>query len=316
MIRLASLALLSLALAFPAHADYPDKPIKVIVPFAAGGGADTLARVIAEALSRKLGQPVLVENKAGGDSTIGSAFVAKSPPDGYTLLFGTNTGMSGAPFLHKNVGYDPMKDFTPVSQLGLFAFFLVVNPEFPPKTLQELVSYVRANPGKVNYASGNSMGIVATAQIARAYNLDMIHVPYKGEAPSMPDLLSNRVQMLFATGFIVPQVKEGKVRAIMAVLDERNAALPDVPTVAEAGFPELALRGWAGLFGPAGMPSDITGRLAKEVNEVLRTPPVQAQLAMQGFVGRGSTPTELSVFTKRQLDLWAAGVKAAGIQPD
>lgn len=315
MKRFWSLVLVA-AFSLPLHAEFPDKPLRIIVPFVAGGGADTLARVIAEALGRRLGQPVVVENKAGGDSTIGSGFVAKSPPDGYTLLFGTNTGMSAAPYFHRNIGYDPVQDFTPISRLGYFAFFLVVNPEVPATSLQELIKYARDHPGKLNYASGNSMGIVATAQLAKAKNLDMIHIPYKGENGALPDLLGNRVQMIFATGFIVPQVKEGKVRAIMAVLDERNAALPDVPTVAESGFPELEIRGWAGLFGPAAMAPDVTARLSKEVNEVLRSRDVQAQLALQGFAGRPSTPAELAILVKKQLDQWAIAVKNAGIQPD
>ena len=295
---------------------YPDKPIRFIVPFAAGGGADALARAVGEGMSRSLRQPVLVENKPGGDATIGSAFVAKAAPDGYTILFGSNTGMSGAPALHRNIGYDPRKDFTPISLLGDFPFFLVVNRELPVNTMRELVAYARANPGKVNYASGNAMGIVATGQIIASEKLEMTHVPYKGEAAAMPDLLSNRVQMLFTTGFIVPHAREGRVRAIAAVNDERNAALPDVPTVSEAGFPELALRGWAAVFGPAGMPAAITARLSAAVNEALRSPTVREQLMQQGFVGRGSTPAELAEITRKQLESWAAAVKAAGIQPN
>src|SRR5689334_9130252 len=205
-----------------ALADWPEKPIRFVVPFAAGGGADALARAVAEGMSKVLGQPVLVDNKPGGDATIGGVFVAKAPADGYTLLFASNTGLSGAPYLHKSVGYDPVRDFTPISMLGMFPYFIVVNNDFPAKTLRELVEYVRANPGKVNYASGNAMGIIATAQLAVAEKLEMVHVPYKGEAPALPDLLSNRVQMTFNTGFIVPQVKDGRVRAVAAMLDERS----------------------------------------------------------------------------------------------
>ncbi|MGZ5573293.1 MAG: Bug family tripartite tricarboxylate transporter substrate binding protein [Usitatibacter sp.] len=299
-----------------ARAEFPDKPIHFIVPFAAGGGADALARAVGGGMAKVLGQPVLIDNKAGGDATIGSAHVAKSAPDGYTILFGSNTGMSGAPALHRNIGYDPVKDFTPVSMIGMFPYFLVVNRELPVKTLRELVDYARAHPGTLNYASGNAMGIVATGQLVAAEKLEMTHVPYKGEAPAMPDLLSNRVQMIFNTGFIVPYVRDGRVRAIVAALDERNDALPDVPTMAEAGFPYIAVRGWAAVFGPAGMPRDVTAKLSAAVNESLRMKEVQDQLALQGFPGKGSTPAELAEFTKAQLQSWAAGVKAAGIQPD
>ena len=314
---LARAVLLAASLAMvPAHAQYPDKPIRFIVPFAPGGGADALARAVAEGMTRSLGQPVVVENKAGGDATIGSLFVAKSPPDGYTILFGSNTGLSGAPWLHKNIGYDPVADFTPISMIGLFPYFLVVNNDLPVKSLRELVTYARANPGKLNYATGNAMGIIATGQLIAMEKLEMTHVPYKGEAPAMPDLLSNRVQMIFTTGFIVPHVKEGRVRAIAAMLDERNDALPDVPTVAEAGFPMLAVRGWAAVFGPAGLPREVTAKLSRAVNESLRLERVKQQLALQGFPGKGSTPQELSEFTRAQLQSWGDAVKAAGIKPD
>lgn len=317
--RLARAVLLLLAFtlgASGARADYPDKPIRFVVPFAAGGGADALARAVAEGMSRTLGQPVLIDNKAGGDATIGSAFVAKSAPDGYTILFASNTGFSGAPFLHRNIGYDPARDFTPISMVGMFPYFLTVNNDFPAKTLSELVAYVRAHPGKVNYASGNAMGIIATAQLAAAEKLDMVHVPYKGEAPAMPDLLSDRVQMIFNTGFIVPHVKDGRVRAIVAMLDERNDALPDVPTVAEAGYPGLAVRGWAAVVAPAGLPRDIQMKLSRAVNESLAMDGTRKLLAVQGFPGKGSTPQELGDFIRAQLVSWGAAVKAAGIQPD
>lgn len=300
----------------PARADYPDKPIHFVVPFPAGGGADALARALADGMSKVLRKTVLIDNKAGGDATIGSAFVAHAPPDGYTILFGSNTGLSGAPALHRNIGYDPVADFTPISMIGIFPYFLVVNPQLPVRSVRELVDYARAHPGQLNYASGNAMGIVAIGQLVAARNLRMVHVPYKGEAPAMPDLLGNRVQMIFSTGFIIPHVREGRVRAIAAALDERNAALPDVPTVVEAGFPEMSVRGWAGVFGPPGLPRDVVDKLSNAVNEALRMKSVQDQLATQGFPGRGSTPEELAEFTRAQLQSWAAGVKAAGITPD
>ena len=299
-----------------ASAEYPDKPIRFVVPFAAGGGADALARAVADGMSKVLGQPVIVDDRPGGDATIGGIYVARSAPDGYTILFASNTGFSGAPFLHRNVGYDPVKDFTPISMLGMFPYFIVVNNEVPAKTLRELVEYARANPGKVNYASGNAMGIIATAQLAAAEKLQMVHVPYKGEAPAMPDLLGNRVQMIFNTGFIVPHVKEGRVRALAAMMDERNEALPDVPTVAEAGFPNLAVRGWASVVGPAGLPRDIQVKLSNAVNESLRMESTKKQLAVQGFPGKGSTPEALGEFIVAQLQSWGAAVKAAGIEPD
>jgi len=304
------------AVATIAHAEYPEKPIHLIVPFAAGGGADALARAVGEGMARVLKQPVLIENKGGGDATIGTAQVAKAAPDGYTLGFGSNTGLSGAPYLHRDIGYDPLRDFTPISMFGTFPYFITASNDFPPRTLREFVDYARAHPGEVNYASGNAMGIIATAQLAALHHLQMTHVPYKGEAPAMPDLLSNRVQVIFTTGFIIPHAKEGRVRLLAAMNDERNPQVPDVPTVAEAGFPELSVRGWAGLVGPAGLSREITAKLSSAVNEALRTREVQEQLALQGFPGKGSTPAEMARILREQYASWGAAVKAAGIRPD
>ena len=295
---------------------FPDRTIRLIVPFAPAGGADATARIIAEQLGRALGQAVVVENKPGADSTIGADYVAKSAPDGYTLLFGTNTAMSGAPALRKNLPYDPVRDFTHISLIGRFSYFLVTSNDFGPRTLKDLVAYARAHPGKVNYATGNAMGIVATAQLMTSEKIDMVHVPYKGEAPALVDLMTDRVQVMFTTGYIIPHVKDNKVRAIATVLDERGSALPEVPTVAESGYPQISIRAWAGLFGPAHMPRDVTQRLSKELTAVMQLPGVREQLAVQGFAGQGSTPEELAEITREQVQLWGRAVREAGIKPE
>jgi len=299
-----------------AHAEFPDKPIHFVVPFAPGGGADALARAVGQGMSAYLKQPVIVDNKPGGDATIASVYVKSAAADGYTILFGSNTGFSGAPALHKDIGYDPVRDFTPISMMGLFPYFLAVNNDVPARNLREFVDYARANPGKLNYASGNAMGIVGTGQIAAAEKLTMTHVPYKGEAPAMLDLLSNRVQALFATNFVIPYAKDGRVRVIVAAMDERHEGLPDVATVAESGFGYLAIRGWAGIFAPAGLASDVQMKLNAAVNASLAMQSTKDALALQGFPGKGSTPQELAEFTKAQLASWAAGAKAAGIEPE
>jgi len=200
--------------------------------------------------------------------------------------------------------------------MGMFPYFLVANRDLPVKNLRDLVDYARAHPSELNYASGNAMGIIGMGQLIAAEKLKMTHVPYKGEAPAMSDLLSNRVQMIFTTGFIVPYVKDGRVKAIAAALDQRNDALPDVPTVAESGFGYLSIRGWAGVFGPAGLPRDIQMKLNAAVNESLKMQSTKDALALQGFPGKGSTPQELAEVTKAQLQSWAAGAKAAGIEPE
>jgi tripartite-type tricarboxylate transporter receptor subunit TctC len=311
--RLWAVAALAAAMA---HAEFPDKPIHFVVPFAPGGGADALARAVARGMAEYLKQPVVVDNKPGGDATIAGVYVKGSQPDGYTILFGSNTGFSGAPALHKDIGYDPVRDFTPISMMGLFPYFLAVNKDVPARTLRELVDYARANPGKLNYASGNAMGIVGTGQIAAVEKLTMTHVPYKGEAPAMLDLLSGRVQMLFSTNFIIPYAKDGRVRVVVAAMDDRHEALPDVPTVGESGFGYLAIRGWAAIFGPAGLSRDVQMRLNAAVIASLAMQSTKEALALQGFPGKGSTPQELAEFTKAQLASWAAGAKAAGIQPE
>ncbi|HXF79474.1 MAG TPA: tripartite tricarboxylate transporter substrate binding protein [Usitatibacter sp.] len=304
------------AAAAVAHAEFPEKPVHFVVPFAPGGGADSLARAVGEGMSRYLGQPVVVDNKPGGDATIASAFVKAAAPDGYTILFGSNTGFSGAPALHRNIGYDPVRDFTPISMMGMFPYFLTVNKDVPARNLRELVDYARAHPGELNYASGNAMGIVGTGQLIAAEKLQMTHVPYKGEAPAMLDLLSNRVQMIFTTNFIIPYAKDGRVRVLAAAMDERHDSLPEVPTMAEAGFGYLAIRGWAAVFAPAGLPRDIQAKLNAAVVESLKMQSTRDALALQGFPGKGSTPQELGEFTRAQLQSWAAGAKAAGIQPE
>jgi len=314
--RIAALVVVLAVVAYPARAEFPDKPIHFVVPFAAGGGADALARAVGDGMSRYLKQPVIIDNKPGGDAIIASMYVKAQPPDGYTILYGSNTGFSGAPALHKTIGYDPLKDFTPISMMGMFPYFLVANRDLPVKNLRDLVDYARAHPSELNYASGNAMGIIGMGQLIAAEKLKMTHVPYKGEAPAMSDLLSNRVQMIFTTGFIVPYVKDGRVKAIAAALDQRNDALPDVPTVAESGFGYLSIRGWAGVFGPAGLPRDIQMKLNAAVNESLKMQSTKDALALQGFPGKGSTPQELAEVTKAQLQSWAAGAKAAGIEPE
>jgi tripartite-type tricarboxylate transporter receptor subunit TctC len=299
-----------------AAAGYPDHAIRLIVPFAPGGGADATARIVAEHLGHALHNPVVVESRAGGDGIIGADYVARSAPDGYTLFFGTNTAMSGAPALHRNVPYDPLRDFTPVSLIGRFSYFLVTSNDFGPRTLKELVDFARAHPGSVNYATGNAMGIVATAQLMASEHIDMVHVPYKGEAPALPDLIANRVQVMFATGYIIPHVKDHKVRAVATVLDQRGAALPEIPTVGESGYPQISVRSWAGLFAPAHMPREVAERLSREMIGVMRLPEVQEQLALQGFAGQGSTPEELADITREQLQLWGRAAREAGIKPE
>src|SRR5713101_8215310 len=304
-------------IAVPAAAQYPSKPIRIVVPFAAGGAADAMTRIVAQPLSETLGQPVVVENRPGAEAAIGGEVVAKSAPDGYTILFSGPTTMLGVPILRKNPPFDVVAAVAPITSVVKFAFFLVVHPSVPAKTLPELIDYVRTNPGKLNYASGNIIGVLATAQLMSLGKLEMVHVPYKGEPLAIPDLLDARVHMMFGNGAIVaPLVKEGKLRALATLLPVRSSLLPSVPTIAEGGMPRLTVVPWGGLFAPAKTPKDIVERLAREVNVTLKRPDIREQLEKQALEPGGSTPNELEAFLKQQLIDWSGAARAAGLKPE
>jgi len=315
--RLLAVTVVVLLVALPAAAQYPAKPIHLLMPFPAGATADTVARIVAQPLSQVLGQPVLVDNKPGADGAIAAELTARSVPDGYTLFSAGNTPMLGVPTLRKNPPYDPVADFAPITSMVKYAFFLVVHPSVPAKTLPELIDHVRANPGKFNYASGNINGILAAAQLMSLGKLNMVHVPYKGEVLAVPDLLNARVHVMFGTGGItVPLVKEGRLRALATLLPARSSLLPDVPTIAEAGMPQLSVVIWQGLFGPAKMPKEIVDRLSREVNAILQRPVVREPFEKLGVEASGSTPEEFAVFLKQQLVDWGRAAREAGMKPE
>ena len=317
MLKKACLAFLLAVVPFSVAAQYPAKPIRVVVPFPAGSATDTVARVLANPLSQSLGQPVVVENKAGADGAIAAAEVAKSAPDGYTLLMATNSPMSAVPALKKNPPYDPVADFTPVTDIGRYTFFIVVHPEVPAKSLAELIGYARANPGKLNYATGNTSGIVSTAYFASLAKIELVHVPYKGEPQALTDLVAGRVQLMFvSSGTSLPLLRDGRLRALVTTLARRSPLLPEVPTIAEAGMPQFSLTSWAGLFGPAKMPREITERLNREFAAAMGRAEVQAALDKQGFALNPSSPEQLAQLVKEQLDSYRRVLRAAGVEPD
>jgi len=300
-----------------AAAQYPAKPVRIITHLPAGTTADTVIRIVAQPLAQVLGQPVLIDNKPGADGAIAAELVAKSAPDGYTLLGGGNTNMLGVPILRKNPPYDSLADFAPITPFCKFAFFLVVHPSVPAKTPSALIDYARANPGKLNYASGNVNGVLAAAQLMSIGKLEMVHVPYKGEPLAVPDLLNARVHLMFGTGGVTaPLVKEGKLRALATLLPTRSSLLPDVPTIAEAGMPQLSVVIWGGLFGPAKLPKDIVERISREVNAILKRPEIRGQLERQGVEPAGSTPAEFAAFLKQQLADWGKAAREAGLKPE
>jgi tripartite-type tricarboxylate transporter receptor subunit TctC len=301
----------------PAFAQsYPSKPVRVIVPFGAGSTTDIVARIIAMPLGQALGQPIIVENKAGADGVIGAVEVKRAAPDGHTLLLGTNTPLSAAPHLQKNVPYDALADFTPICHLGYFTFFMVTHPSIPANTLPELLAYAKANPGKLNYATGNSTGIVTTALLAKLAGVEMVHVPYKTEPQAITDLLTGQTHLMIGSySPIASHIKDGKLKALMTILPSRSDILPAVPSIREAGFPDFPLVPWASVVGPANMPKDVTDRLNTELIAVLGKPDIKEALTKQAFAIKSSTPAELSVMMKSQFETWGRVTKDAGIEP-
>ncbi len=311
--RMLSLAAFAVV-AGSAAAQYPAKPIRLIVPFPPSGAAELTARIWAQPLGVALGQPVVIEARPGGDGVIAAEAVLKSAADGHTLFYGTSTAMSWLPAIRKAPPYDPVTDFTPISDVGRFGFFLFTNPSVPAKTAAELLAYIRANPGKLNYGTGNSFSIMTMAQLRISQKLDIVHVPYKGDAPLTIDLLGGRVQMAFATpGTALAQVKDGRLRALATMLPNRSPLVPDVPTTAEAGLAGVSVAAWGGLFGPARVPREVVDRLAREMAVVLVRPDVREGLDRIAFQARSSTPEELSAFVKDQLDVWRRAVLEVGV---
>jgi len=313
----AALGLLALAAGAHAQVQYPNKPIRLILQFPAGGLADTVCRVLVNPLTQQLGQPILVENKPGADGAIAGELVAKSAPDGYTLFFATNSALSAVPTMRKNPPYDPVTDFTPISFIGRFPFFVFSHPSVPAGTLPELVAYARANPGKLNYGSGNTTSILATAQLASITKTEMVHVPYKGDAPLMQDLVAGRLHFSIAsTAPGASLAKDGKLKVLATLGARRSNLFPDVPTIAEAGFPQYSVVPWGAMVGPAKMPRDIVERVARDVNAAVNNAQVKEQLDKFGYELQGSSPEELGKFIREQLAAWRQAVKEAGIEPN
>ncbi len=314
--RLVAGVLLALACVTGQAQPYPSKPIRLIVPFPAGGSADIAARTVAQALSQGLGQQIVIDNRGGADGAIAAAAVIASPADGYTLFFATTTALNAAPTLRKTPPYDPMTAFTPVSLVGKFGFFLMVHDSVPAKTVAELLAHVRANPGKVNYGTGNGTSILTTAQLAAAEKLEMTHIPYKGDAPASADLIAGRVQLMIGTlsAGVLPQIKEGRLRVLATLLPNRSPLLPESPTASEAGLRSLTITPWAGLFGPSGMPKDVVERLAGEMRAAAARREVREAHDRIAFEAQASTPEEMSAVLGDQLQIWRRAVQDLGIE--
>ena len=298
-------------LSLPAHAEtYPSKPITFIVPFGPGSGTDTITRVAAQHLGAALKQSVVVEDRPGANGALAALYVARSAPDGYTLFMSTNSPHSAAPFLMKNVGYDPLKDFAAVTRMGSYTLMLCVNPEIPATTVKELIAYARANPG-------NTSGVVAGETLKHWAEVDMLHVPYKSVPPALNDVLAGRVSMMFADlTTALPHVRAGTLRALAVTRLKRSALIPELPTLDEAGVKGFDMDSWAAIFAPAGTPSDIITLLSAELRKIIDSPEVKTNLGNAGFEAFSSSPKELEDFAADQLGKWGKMIKQAGIQPE
>jgi len=300
-----------------AAAQYPARPIRIVIPFGAGSSTDAVMRVLAPPLSAALGQQVVIEPRPGADGAVSAIEVTRSAPDGYTLGIGSGGPLAAVPALRKNPPYDVNTDFTPITDIGRYTVFLFVNSSVPATNLQEFAAHVKANPGKLAYGTGNPSGIVAFAQLNALLGLDMLHVPYKSAPLVMPDLLANRVQALMDPPTVaLAYVKEGKLRALVTTLNRRSPLLPDVPTIHEAGVPQFTISNWMGLVGPARMPREIIERLNRELGAILRKPEVVAALEKQAFLPNPSTPEQFAAFIREQVQSYGNLLRAAGVQPD
>jgi tripartite-type tricarboxylate transporter receptor subunit TctC len=296
----------------------PDKPVRIVVPFVAGGSTDVTARLVGQALGERLGQTVLIDNRGGAGGNIGAEVVARAEPDGYTLLLATSSTNATNAALYKKLPFNGVRDFTPISQIAFIPNLLVVNPEVPVNSIAELVAYAKAKPGQLNYGSGGAGTSLhlAAAVFANRAGIEMVHVPYRGGAPVAADLVAGKIQVSFSPLIeVLQQVRAGKLRALGVTTARRSPLLPDVPAIGEVipGY-EVAL--WNGIMGPAGMPAPVVARLASELVAIIRSPEMRARLAEQGSDPVGSTPQEFAAFVAAEQPKWAELVRISGATID
>jgi tripartite-type tricarboxylate transporter receptor subunit TctC len=315
----------SLATALPAHSSptlaqaWPSKPIKLVVPYAPGGTTDVIARMVAEYLGQRLGQNIIVDNKPGKGALVGTALVAKAPPDGYTLLMSVISGLSISPTLYGGADFDPMADFIHISIASRNPSVLVVNPGFKAKTFKEYIEIAKAEPGKLAYATSGagSSNHLLGAQLEQVIGAALVHVPYRGAGPAMVDTINGNVPSMFdSLPSAAPHIKAGKVRALAVSSEERSPAFPDVPTMKELGYPDLISYSWFGISVPAKTPQPIVDRLATEMQVVLKEPAVVKRWEEIGAEASTATPAEVTRFIQAEIDKWTPVVKSTGARPE
>ncbi len=297
-------------------ADYPNKPIRLVVPYAPGGGADSVARIVAKRVSEQMGQPIVIDNKGGAGSILGTDIVAKAEPDGYTLLLGQSGPISINPAIYKSLPYDPVKDFAPVAMTTAYPYILVVNADLPVKTLQEFVALAKSKPGAMNYGStgvGAANHLVSELFNSKA-GLKMTHVPYRGTALAVGDLLGGQLTMVFGDPIsVLSQIKAGKLRALAVTSLERSPVAPDVPTVAESGYPGFEALAWHGILAPAKTPPAIVKKLNEEIVKALADPTTKKLLEDQAMQTVGGTPDAFAAFIAKDLAIWKAVATSANV---
>jgi len=298
---------------------YPAKPIRIVVPFPAGGIADLFARVIGQKFNETWGQPVVVDNRPGAGGNIGAEIVAKSPPDGYTLVMGSIGTHSVNVSLFSKLAYDPIRDFAPVALVMEAEGLLVLHPSVPVKTVKELIALAKARPGQVAYASAGhgTAGHLSGELFKSMAKVDMVHVPYKGNVPAITDLIAGQTSLLFATmPTVLPQVQAGRLKALAVTSSARSPAAPELPTIAEAALPGYSVTNWIGIFTPAGTPREAVSKLNGEIIRIMQAPDIQRRLAIEGAKFTAKTPEEFGAFVRSEIAKWAKVVKDAGIRVD
>jgi tripartite-type tricarboxylate transporter receptor subunit TctC len=296
---------------------YPSKPVRIVAPFGAGGGGDTTIRLLGHQLGQALAHPFIVDNRPGANGVIGVQEALRGQPDGYTLFYGSTTTLAANPSLLKKIPYDPVRDFTPISRVGILPFMLVVESRRPIGSVKELIDQARQNPGKLTYASANATGQVSGALFAQMAKLDILHIPYKASPAGVTDVLNGSVSFMFVD--IPPaigQVNAGKLRVLGVTSARRSALLPDVPAIAESGLPGYEVLAWTALCAPAGTPAQIVKQLHAEVVKILAKPEMKEAFAKVGVEISTSTPEELGAFIKSERARWAERMKIARIEPE
>jgi tripartite-type tricarboxylate transporter receptor subunit TctC len=296
---------------------FPSRPVKIVVPTTPGGATDALSRSIGARLSEVWGQPVVVENKPGATQIIGGEYVAKSPPDGYTLIVSDAATFIMNPILHQNLSYDGLRAFTPITLLVRFPWVVAIHPSVPANTFQEFVAYVRTRPGVISYGSfgTGSSGHISVDYLKNLLDIDIVHIPYKGAGPAVTDLLAGQIQMMMVTPLLVePHARAGRLRLIAAATAARISRLPDLPTVSESGVPGYEAGTWFALAGPAGMPREVTYAIYGEVKKILTEPAFKQKFEQQWFEVVANTPDEFAAFLKTDYERWEKLIRLSGVK--